>query len=189
MNYLAHAFLSNNQPDLLIGNFIADHLHGNNLSAYPDGIKKGILLHRTIDTFTDNHPNFKLAKRIFYNGFEKHSSILIDIYFDYFLAKNFQHHAPISLPEFSKNVYSVYQQNLEILPKTSVHFLNYVLKNNTYQTYATIQGIETVLFQLSNRIKHNVWLNQSLTLFQQNETELHQHFNLFFKDAKHNFII
>jgi len=189
MNYLAHAYLSNNDPDLLIGNFIADHLHGNNFDGYSDGIKQGITLHRAIDTFTDNHPSFKLAKRLFYNGFEKHSGILIDIYFDYFLAKNFHEHSPIPLPEFCINTYSVYQQNVNVLPQGSQQFLNYVLKNNIYESYGTIKGIETVLFHLSNRIKHNVWLNESITIFTQNEAELNEHFNLLFTNAKNNFNI
>jgi len=59
VNYLAHAFLSNNNADLLIGNFIADHLRGNNFEGYSQEVQKGILLHRKIDEFTDNHPNFK----------------------------------------------------------------------------------------------------------------------------------
>ena len=111
MNYLAHAFLSNNNPDLLVGNFIADHIKGNNFKGYSEHIQKGILLHRNIDTFTDNHPNFKLAKRVFYKGFEKHSGILIDIYFDYFLATNFTNYTPTSLNEFCINSYSIYQQH------------------------------------------------------------------------------
>ncbi|MDX2173450.1 MAG: ACP phosphodiesterase [Bacteroidota bacterium] len=189
MNYLAHAYLSNNNPDLLIGNFIADHLQGNNFENFSEGIKQGITLHRAIDTFTDNHPNFKLAKRLFYNGFEKHSGILIDIYFDYFLAKNFHEHSPIPLPEFCINTYSVYQQNVNVLPQGSQQFLNYVLKNNIYEGYGTIKGIETVLFHLSKRINHDIWLNESIILFQQNETELYQHFNTFFKDAKNNFSV
>ncbi len=189
MNYLAHAFLSNNNADLLIGNFIADHLRGNNFEGYSQEVQKGILLHRKIHEFTDNHPNFKQAKRLFYNGFEKHSGILIDIYFDYFLAKNFKKHSNISLNEFSKNTYSVYKLNQAILPITSSRFLEYVLKNNIYQAYSSLKGIETVLFHLSNRIKHNVWLNNSIEIFKQNEQILNSHFKNLFKEAKNKFIV
>ena len=84
MNYLAHAFLSNNDRDLLIGNFIADHLRGNDFKDHKPEIIEGIYMHRKIDTFTDSHPNFKASKRLFYNGYERYSGILIDIYFDYF---------------------------------------------------------------------------------------------------------
>ena len=58
MNYLAHIFLSGGQPDIMIGNFIADSIKGSKYSAYPTEIQKGILLHRQIDTTTDAHPLF-----------------------------------------------------------------------------------------------------------------------------------
>ena len=96
MNYLAHALFSNNEPNLLIGNFIADHLRGNDFTNYPTEIINGIYLHRKIDTFTDNHESFKASKRVFYDGYARYSGILIDIYSDHFLAKNFERYSELS---------------------------------------------------------------------------------------------
>jgi acyl carrier protein phosphodiesterase len=183
MNYLAHAFLSNNDKDLLVGNFIADHLRGNDFSAFSPEIIKGIQLHRSIDAFTDVHPYFKKSKRLFYNGFEKHSGILVDIYFDHLLAKNFSKHSFIPLADFSKEVYEVYTDHQHLLPKSSSGFLDYVIKNNIYSAYADINGIERVLYHLSHRIKHNVELEKSIILFKEHETELSTNFDNFFKDA------
>lgn len=188
MNYLAHAFLSNNNTDLLIGNFIADHLRGNDFSAYSDNIIEGIYLHRKIDTFTDSHPLFKSSKRIFYDGFEKYSGILVDIYFDHLLAKNFENYHPESLTIFSNKVYDVYSMHQHVLPSSSNRFLEYVIKNNIYSAYANIEGIEKVLFHLSQRIKRDICLDASILLFKQNEAELEYSFNLFFKDAINQFI-
>jgi len=188
MNYLAHAFLSNNDEDLLIGNFIADHLRGNNFTGLSQRTIEGVLLHRRIDTFTDAHPEFKKSKRIFYEGFEKYSGILIDIYFDYFLAKDFKRYSGVSLEEFSKKVYKVYSDNQKLLPQSSSRFLEYVIKNNIYLSYSKIQGIETVLNHLSHRIKHHVQLDDSVKIFKHNETELQNNFDLFFKDAVLSFI-
>jgi len=189
MNYLAHAFLSNNENDLLIGNFIADHLRGNNFTGYPQTIIEGVLLHRRIDTFTDAHPEFKKSKRIFYKGFEKYSGILIDIYFDYFLAKDFEKYSNVSLDLFSKNVYTVYTSHLDLLAESSTRFLDYVVKNNIYLSYSRLEGIETVLNHLSHRIKHRVQLDQSIQLFKEHEKELQENFNLFFKDALKEFAL
>src|SRR5688572_18797949 len=110
MNYLAHAFLSNNDKDLLVGNFIADHIRGNKYEIYSEEIISGIKLHRNIDTFTDAHHLFKESKRVFYNGFEKHSGILVDIYFDHLLAKNFEKYSSQSLSDFSQQVYRIYSE-------------------------------------------------------------------------------
>lgn len=188
MNYLAHALLSNNQKHLLVGNFIADHLRGNDFGDLPKDIVEGVYLHRQIDSFTDAHSEFKKAKRIFYNGFEKHSGILVDIYFDHLLAKYFQNYSNTTLPEFSKNVYAVYNEHLHLLPQSSTRFLEYVMKNNIYHAYSSSKGIETVLFHLSHRIKHNVRLDNSLTIFEKNEDELNQVFKVFFNDALKEFI-
>jgi acyl carrier protein phosphodiesterase len=93
----------------------------------------------------------------------------------------------VSLDDFCENTYSIYQQNSNVLPKTSANFLNYVVENNIYKAYGSIEGIEKVLFHLSHRIKHNIWLNESVLILKTNETELLEHFNLFFKDAKNEF--
>ncbi len=182
MNYLAHALLSNNNHDLLVGNFIADHLRGNDFSAYTEKIVEGIYLHRKIDTFTDSHPLFKSSKRIFYNGFEKYSGILVDIYFDHLLAKNFKKYHHESLENFSANVYEVYKQHLHFMPASSSRFLDYVIKNNIYHTYSKIEGIEQVLFHLSRRIKHNSSLDKSVYLFLSNESLLQTYFDEFIQD-------
>jgi acyl carrier protein phosphodiesterase len=187
MNYLAHAFLSKNNPDLLVGNFIADHVRGNNFHAYPQEVIKGIMMHRKIDSFTDSHPDFKKSKRLFYEGFEKYSGILVDIYFDYFLARNFNKYSPIPLEKFSKEVYKVYSDHVHVLPKSSSGFLEYVIKNNVYSAYGTLEGIERVLYHLSHRIKHEIRLDNSVLLFKKNETLLQEHFDLFFNDIRTEF--
>lgn len=188
MNYLAHAFFSNNEPNLLIGNFIADHLRGNDFTNYPTEIINGIYLHRKIDTFTDNHESFKASKRIFYNGYERYSGILIDIYSDHFLAKNFENYSGTPLRDFSELAYKTYSQNQHHLPKSSSNFLEYVIKNNIYNAYSSIEGIEKVLFHLSHRIKHSVMLNESINLFRENEEELKSNFDTLFRDAIKEFL-
>lgn len=188
MNYLAHAYLSNNHKELLIGNFIADHVRGNHHEAYPPGIIEGIKLHRQIDTFTDEHPIFRKSKRLFYEHFEKHSGILVDIYFDYFLAKDFDKHSKIPLPLFSENAYTVYKEHIKHLPETSARFLSYVITNNIYVSYASIEGISQVLYHLSHRIKHGVALQESVHVLQQNMEDMQANFDVFFRDLKAEFI-
>lgn len=183
MNYLAHAFLSKNNKELLIGNFIADHIRGNNFETFSPGIVAGIQLHRRIDTFTDAHPLFKKSKRVFYNGFEKYSGVLVDIYFDHFLAKNFEKHAQIDLSHFSKKVYDVYSSHRHIIPQSSSRFLDYLIQNNVYYSYSQIEGIQTVLNHLSQRIKNKSQLDDSIVLFKQNYDEIESNFDSFFKDV------
>lgn len=189
MNYLAHAYLSNNNEGLLLGNFIADHVRGNKFEHLSDDIKKGIVMHRQIDSFTDNHPLFKQSKRLFYKGFEKYSGVLVDIYFDHLLASNFAHYSIIELPVFTTNVYEVYKKNNHVLPYTSSRFLGYVLENNIYNAYSKIEGIEKVLFHLSHRINHGIMLNESVNMFTSHQEELSSNFKEFMKDIRKEFIV
>ena len=189
MNYLAHAFLSNNNKDLLVGNFIADHLRGNDFKNYPPQIVEGIYLHRKIDTFTDAHPQFKASKRLFYEGFEKYSGVLVDIYFDHLLARDFNRYSKMSLKQFSKNVYLQYVEAKTWLPQTSVRFLDYVIKGDVYTSYASLEGIERVLFHLSQRINHpHVHLDHSIALFKEHAKQLSENFASFFGEAIQQFM-
>jgi acyl carrier protein phosphodiesterase len=187
MNYLAHAFLSNNDKNLLVGNFVADHIRGGQLKNFPEAIQSGILLHRRIDTFTDEHPEFRKSKRVFYDGFEKYSGILVDIYFDHLLAKEFDRYSNENLNVFAKKVYKVYSDHLHILPEGSTRFLGYVLQNNIYASYASFEGITKVLFHLSHRIGHNIHLDNSAELFNSNYRQLTDSFHSFFSDAMEKF--
>lgn len=187
MNYLAHALLSGSDPDLLVGNFIADHVRGRQFAPYPPKVTEGILLHRKIDTFTDAHPLFKQSKRLFYDGFERHSSILIDIYFDHLLARKFEHYAGRSLDDFSENAYKIYSSQEYLFPETSSRFLEYVIRNNIYKAYSSLEGVQTVLFHLSGRLKHQVRLDESVSLFLKNESLLEEHFETFFQELLSEF--
>jgi acyl carrier protein phosphodiesterase len=182
MNYLAHAFLSFNNEPITVGNFIADHIKIKDTGYLPPEIKKGVLLHRRIDHFTDTHPLFIKSKRNFYDGFERYSGVLIDIYYDHILAKHFSKYSDTELQPFTENIYALLRKNQQYLPESSVGFLNYAEKNNTFFEYSKIEGIELVLKHLSYRINHGVLLNESLPLFLANEKSIEKDFFEFFED-------
>jgi len=187
MNYLAHALLSAHNEELLIGNFIADHIRGNQYTELPSAIIEGIKMHRQIDHFTDTHLIFKESKRFFYPHYEKHSGILIDIYFDHLLAKNFSLFSPEPISDFSTKAYSAYNRNLPHLPENSKRFLHYLIRNNLYVAYSKQEGISTVLQHLSQRINHGVQLENSMEIFVQKEQLLIEVFFEFFQDAQKKF--
>ena len=88
MNFLAHAVLSFENPELMVGNFIADFVKGNDYLQYQDPVKRGILLHRDIDQFTDQHPTVRLSKSRLYDAFGHYAGVIVDMYYDHFLAAN-----------------------------------------------------------------------------------------------------
>jgi acyl carrier protein phosphodiesterase len=182
MNYLAHAFLSFNNEPIIVGNFIADHIKLADTQHLPELIRKGVIIHRKIDAFTDSHPLFIKSKRHFYNGFERYSGVLTDIYYDYLLAKNFEQFTDANLKDFTGNIYKILDNHEEFLPDTSKGFLKYVKQNNTFFEYSKLEGIELVLTHLSFRINHGVQLNESINLFKENEDKIEKDFLEFMMD-------
>ena len=124
MNFLAHQYLSFNNTKFRIGNFVADFVRGSEMKDFSNEVITGIKLHRKIDEFTDHHPTVKKCIEILkpYQG--KYSSVILDIYFDYFLAKNWNRFSEISLKDFSKDVYVDFNKNISVFPDKVIPAIN-----------------------------------------------------------------
>lgn len=141
MNYLAHLYLSGDSEKLLVGNFIGDYVKGNRYLQYHDEIAKGIILHRHIDSFTDQHQKHLEAKRYFRNDFGHYAGILVDFTYDHFLASKWNEYSDISLRWFAKHVHSVLLSHFTDLPLRVQGFLPFLIQNKRLESYATIDGI------------------------------------------------
>ena len=117
MNYLAHIYLSGNHPNIMIGNFVADSIKGKKYLSYPTEIKKGILLHRKIDTTTDAHPSFRKSTKRLHEKYGHYSGIIVDIFYDHFLAKNWTDYSDIPLEDYIQSFYKLLRDNFDILPE------------------------------------------------------------------------
>lgn len=141
MNYLAHLYLSGESEKILVGNFIGDYVKGNRYLQYHDEIAKGIILHRHIDSFTDQHALHKAAKRYFRDDFGHYAGIVVDFIYDHFLAHNWTSYAGISLAWFAKGVHSVLLSHFTHLPLRVQGFLPFLIQNRRLESYATVDGI------------------------------------------------
>ena len=117
MNYLAHIYLSGNNDELKIGNFMADSIKGKKYLKYPESIQKGIILHRAIDYYTDTHPIVMQSIRRLFAIYGHYSGIIVDIFYDHFLAANWKNYSDVPLKNYIKDFYKLLQENFEILPK------------------------------------------------------------------------
>lgn len=184
MNYLAHLYLAYPDHGLMVGNFIADAVKGHDYEVFPERIKQGIIMHRSIDDFTDHHPLVLDSKRYFSKEFDKYSGVLIDIYFDYFLAKNFALYSDASLSTFASNTYSILTNNKAVFPERSVHFFDYMIKENILERYAELDGMNKVLHGMTYRIKERFPLYESLSTFKEKQGILYNNFVPFFEELK-----
>ncbi|WP_121668053.1 acyl carrier protein phosphodiesterase [Mesonia aquimarina] len=182
MNYLAHIYLSGKNDELKIGNFIADSVKGKTYKKYPDKIQEGIILHRKIDQFTDTHPTvFKSTHRLF-PIYSHYASVIIDVLYDHFLAKNWAKYHDTSLAVYVDEFYYLLKTNFEILPKRVQNFYPYMISQNWLLNYATIEGIEQILFQMNGRVKSKIQLHHSIKEFKADYSLFEAEFTSFFEE-------
>lgn len=151
MNFLAHIYLSGVSEEIRIGNFIGDYVKGKGYENYPDEIRKGILLHREIDHFTDHHPVVYQSKMHLNEKYRKYSGIIVDIFYDHFLAKEWSRFHALPLQEFVSDFYQNAVAYFAVLPPRVRQFLPFVIINNWFESYRSIEGIESVLYRMSRR--------------------------------------
>jgi len=154
VNFLAHLHLSGKDPNIMVGNFIGDFVKGKKVENYEPAIAKGILLHRAIDYFTDTHQIVAKSKDRLRDKYRHYSGVIVDIFYDHILASNWRQYHSKSLEKFAEEAYNLVLSYKEILPKKVLYMLPYMMKNNWLVSYASIEGISSVLFGMSRRTKY-----------------------------------
>ncbi len=151
MNFLAHIYLSGESDEVKIGNFIGDYVKGRNYEQYPDLVRKGIYLHRRIDSFTDSHYIVCQSKMHLKKRFRRYSGVIVDIFYDHFLASEWSLFSKHPLPQYVVQMYEILVNNYFMLPKEIKVFLPFFIINNWLESYTSIEGIEGVLRRMTKR--------------------------------------
>ena len=185
MNYLAHAYLSFGQPEILVGNMISDFVKGKKKFDYPPGIQKGIMLHRAIDDFTDVHPATKKAKEFFRPAYRLYSGAFVDVVYDHFLALDInEFENSTALQNFTSQCYNTLEENFSLLPLRFQNFFPYMKQHNWLFNYQYPSGIEKSFGGLVHRA---AYINESATAFAvfiKNYNELKACYDIFFPSLK-----
>ena len=182
MNFLAHIYLSGENDFVKIGNFMADSIRGSQYLDYPNSLQKGILLHRHIDSFTDSHPIYRKSKHRLHEKYGHYSGVIMDIAYDHFLAKNWSKYSKENLEDYAADFYQLMQDNYEILTERTKGMLPYMIGRNWLVSYATIAGLEMILFQMDNKTKHRAHMQEAIVEIQDFYTEFESEFFLFFDE-------
>lgn len=184
MNFLAHIYLSNDEDFIKIGNFMADGIRGNDYQQFPLDIQKGILLHRAIDTFTDAHEIFRKSKHRLHEKYGHYSGVIIDVFYDHFLAKNWTRYSKTPLEEFVGSFYHTLQDNFELLTSKVQRLLPYMTTQNWLVSYRTVPGIHRILSQMDLRSKHTSNMQYSVKELEEYYEEFEKEFTLFFEELR-----
>ena len=183
MNYLAHAFLSFGEPEILAGQMISDFVKGKQKYDYPSGIQRGIMLHRQIDTFTDAHAATHEAKQCFKPAVGLYAGAFADVAYDHFLALDTLLHTDKELEAFAQKTYHQLEGYIPIFPERFARIFPYMKLKNWLYKYRTIQGIEN---SFGGLVRRAAYLNESTTAFEafmKHYDALKQCYEMFFPDV------
>jgi acyl carrier protein phosphodiesterase len=185
MNYLAHAYLSFNNADILAGNIISDFVKGKAKFDYPPNIQKGIHLHRLIDTFTDHHSATAIAKSFFRPQYRLYSGAFTDVVYDHFLARDeIQFQVYGSLENFSRHVYQSLEINFAIYPPRFQNMFPYMKSQDWLANYGLKEGIRN---SFEGIVYRAAYLDESVIafeIFNEYYTELKNCYEIFFPELK-----
>jgi len=182
MNFLAHLFLSGGDQNIKTGNFIGDWVKGSAFKQYNQQIQIGIKLHRRIDYFTDRHDITKEICLKLKDKYGRHSGIVVDIFYDHLLCKNWKKYSAIKLQNFIKDSYKILILNFAILPNEIKGFLPIMIAKNRLLSYSKINGIEKTLKIMANRTSLPDEGNFAMEVLKNNYQELNQKFIIFFDE-------
>jgi acyl carrier protein phosphodiesterase len=163
VNFLAHLHLADPEPGLMLGGVVADFARNAEVAALPEDVRRGVQLHRLIDGFTDRHfvvgrSCSRVSRRLGW-----FSGIVIDIYYDHILARNWHRYSGEPLGEFAARAYRVLGAHFATATPDAQYFLRKFIDHDQIAEYATTAGITLTLTRVARLIaeripKRAVWL-------------------------------
>lgn len=195
MNFLAHLYLSGESEGIMTGNFIGDYVKGKKFEQFQGDIRRGILLHRAIDDFTDRNSHFIEAKRHFTPYYRRYSGIVADVVFDHLLAKRWQDYSPHRLRDFTRHVHAVLLSSFLKLPFRVQQFLPVMIQHRRLESYAQPGGLEKALRIMSHYTSLPPLSHLAMEVLEQHRLELETCFGRFmpemlnFVEAEHHITI
>lgn len=181
MNYLAHAYLSFNHPEILAGNMISDFVKGKKQYEYRKLVQKGIKLHRAIDSFTDAHPATKEMKKVFIPAYGLYAGAFADIVYDFFLANDSnEFNSPELLNKFTINTYDLLEEQINEMPLIFQEMFPYMKSQNWLYNYQYEWGIEKSFAGMVRRAKYINQSDTAFSIFEKNIREMKPYYDEFF---------
>ena len=184
MNHLAHVFLAGTQADAQLGGLLGDFCHGAPDPEWSQTVRSGIVLHRKIDVYTDSHPLIVAARSLFHAPLRRYAGILLDMYFDHALARNWPRFSAEPLAARSARTLDLLAANAAWLPPDLNRFAQYMRSRGLFTHYAQRTTIEDALGGISRRLRHANPLADAGPALWQREVQLNDVFEEFFPELR-----
>lgn len=183
MNFLAHILLSGTDDKIMIGNFIGDFVKGRQLDMYEEKVQTGIRLHRFIDTYTDTHPIVSQSKKRLRERFSHYAGVIVDVFYDHFIAINWRRYSGESLLVFTTHFYKKIQSYTHLPEKVST-MIAHMTKGNWLYHYQYIEGIDRALTGMAQRTQFDSGMEKAAGYLKTYYTDFESEFHQFFPDLQ-----
>lgn len=184
VNFLGHLVLSGDDPLVITGNFMADAVKGRDLSAHPEGIQRGIRLHRAIDVFTDGHDLTRLGRERLRPHAGRYAGVVLDLFYDHLLASAWPEYRFGVLPAYNRRMYDLLRTNRDHMPVRTRHMLQYMEADDWLTSYASIDGLAVALHGLSRRAREGGAMAGAERVLVDNLEAYRKEFTAFFAEVE-----
>jgi len=184
MNFLGHLHLSGDEPLVIAGNFMADAVKGRDLSRFHPDVRRGILLHRAIDHFTDGHPLHRAGRERVRDHAGRYAGVVMDIFYDHLLAESWPRWHSEPLPDFAQRMYALLQAHGNILPDRTRAMLPHMVRGDWLTSYGTMEGLARALAGLARRVPMGQVMHGSERVLAEHLERYREEFARFFPEVQ-----
>lgn len=169
----------------MIGNFIGDFIKGKGLlERYETEIVQGIELHRSIDEFTDSHEVVQESKNRLRPKYRHYSGVIVDMFYDHLLAKNWSRYSKEPLEDFADRCYALIQDKEAILPEEVNRLMPYMISGNWLVNYAKTEGLHRALSGMARRTPFESRMEEAVTDLKENYSAFEKEFLQFYPELE-----
>lgn len=184
MNYLAHLLLCDGRPESIVGSILGDFSRGVDLGALDPGVREAVALHFRVDAFTDAHPVVGESKQRIRPPHRRYAGVLVDMFYDHFLARRWDRYSAVPLAAFTTTVYEALEQAEAYLPERMTRVCRAMAAGDWLGSYVRLEAIDTALQRMSRRIMRANDLATGVNALIANYDLLEADFHRFFPELR-----
>jgi len=183
LNYLVHLYLAGEDPELQLGSLMGDFVKGRIPAEYPEKMALGLHLHRRIDSLAQNSPHTRQSRQRLHPKYSHGRGIIIDIFYDHFLASSWQDYSRVSLENYAAKFYRLLQTSHNQLPPDLQQVVPRMIEYNWLVSYQQRAVVGRALHKISQRLSRPLPLAEGVADLALHEALFNQDFRGFMTEA------
>lgn len=182
MNHLAHLFLAPDTELHRVGSIMGDFARGLESAVLPEMVREGLWHHRSVDAFTDKHPDVLASKRLFSSQRRRFAGVALDILYDHYLLRHWHRFSDVSVDGFINQVYDELQKHRDVMPEKMQTVAGHIVQYDWFRSYRDLDNIGYALDRVAGRIRFRHSFTGMIEEIEAQDRKLEAHFLSFFPD-------